>query len=32
VGDAFCAVFPTASDALEAALEIQRRLLSSEWE
>src|SRR5215216_3130788 len=32
VGDAFCAVFPTAPDALEAALEIQRRLLSSEWE
>jgi class 3 adenylate cyclase len=32
VGDAFCPVFPTASDALEAALEIQRRLLSSEWE
>ena len=25
-------VFPTAPDALEAALEIQRRLLSSEWE
>src|SRR5215213_264636 len=32
VGDAFCAVFPTALDALEAALDIQRRLLSSEWE
>src|ERR671921_2681608 len=32
VGDAFCAAFPTAPDALEAALEIQRRLLSSEWE
>src|SRR5919107_398708 len=32
VGDAFCATFPTAPDALEAALEIQRRLLSSEWE
>ena len=32
VGDAFCAVFPTAPDALEAALEIQRRLLTSEWE
>jgi predicted ATPase/class 3 adenylate cyclase/Tfp pilus assembly protein PilF len=32
VGDAFCAAFPTASDALEAALEAQRRLLSSEWE
>jgi predicted ATPase/class 3 adenylate cyclase/Tfp pilus assembly protein PilF len=32
VGDAFCATFPTAPDALEAALETQRRLLSSEWE
>src|SRR5215211_4500316 len=32
VGDAFCAVFPTAPDALEAALDVQRRLLSSEWE
>jgi class 3 adenylate cyclase len=32
VGDAFCAAFPTAPDALEAALETQRRLLSSEWE
>jgi predicted ATPase/class 3 adenylate cyclase/DNA-binding CsgD family transcriptional regulator len=32
VGDAFCAAFPTAPDALEAALEIQRRLISSEWE
>ena len=32
VGDAFCAAFLTAPDALEAALEIQRRLLSSEWE
>ena len=32
VGDAFCAAFPIALDALEAALEIQRRLLSSEWE
>jgi class 3 adenylate cyclase len=32
VGDAFCSVFPTALDALEAALEIQRRLLSLEWE
>ena len=31
-GDAFCATFPTAPDALEAALEIQRRLLSSQWE
>ena len=32
VGDAFCAAFLTATDALEAALESQRRLLSSEWE
>ena len=32
VGDAFCATFPIAPDALEAALEVQRRLLSSEWE
>jgi predicted ATPase/class 3 adenylate cyclase/Tfp pilus assembly protein PilF len=32
VGDAFCATFPTAPDALEVALEVQRRLLSSEWE
>jgi hypothetical protein len=32
VGDAFCFVFSTAPDALEAALEIQRKLLSSEWE
>jgi class 3 adenylate cyclase len=32
VGDAFCAAFSTATDALEAALESQRRLFSSEWE
>jgi predicted ATPase/class 3 adenylate cyclase len=32
VGDAFCCAFRTAPDALKAALEIQRRLLSSEWE
>src|SRR5687767_8801154 len=32
VGDAFCCAFPTAPAALEAALEIQRGLLSSEWE
>jgi len=32
VGDAFCCAFRTAPDALEATLEIQRRLLSSEWE
>jgi class 3 adenylate cyclase len=29
VGDAFCAAFPTAPDALEAALEAQHRLLST---
>jgi class 3 adenylate cyclase len=32
VGDAFCAAFPTVPDALEAALQAQRRLLSSQWE
>src|SRR5215210_4169228 len=32
VGDAFCAAFSTARDALEAALESQRRLFSCEWE
>jgi predicted ATPase/class 3 adenylate cyclase len=32
VGDAFCSAFLTAPDALEASLETQRRLLSSEWE
>jgi predicted ATPase len=32
IGDAFCCAFLTAPDALKAALEIQRRLLSSEWE
>jgi predicted ATPase/class 3 adenylate cyclase/Tfp pilus assembly protein PilF len=31
IGDAFCCAFPTAPDAFEAALEAQRRLLSSEW-
>src|SRR5918912_1233213 len=31
VGDAFCAVFPTAQDALEAALTSQRALFSEEW-
>jgi class 3 adenylate cyclase len=30
VGDAFCAAFLTAPDALKAALQTQRRLLSSE--
>ena len=32
VGDAFCATFSTATGALEAALESQRKLISSEWE
>jgi predicted ATPase/class 3 adenylate cyclase len=32
VGDAFCAAFPTATDALEAALQAQHKFLSSEWE
>ena len=32
VGDAFYCAFLTAPDALGAALETQRRLLSSEWE
>jgi predicted ATPase/class 3 adenylate cyclase len=32
VGDAFCCAFPTAPDALDAALETQRRLLTSEWQ
>src|SRR5215210_7446978 len=31
VGDAFCAAFPTAPDALEAALEAQRLLLKEQW-
>jgi predicted ATPase/class 3 adenylate cyclase len=31
VGDAFCAAFPTAPEALEAALEAQRTLLSEKW-
>ena len=31
VGDAFCAVFPTAPEALEAALAAQRTLLAQEW-
>jgi predicted ATPase/class 3 adenylate cyclase/DNA-binding CsgD family transcriptional regulator len=31
VGDAFCTVFPTAQDALEAALTAQRALFSEEW-
>jgi predicted ATPase/Tfp pilus assembly protein PilF len=32
VGDAFCCAFLTAPDALEAALETQRKLLTSEWQ
>src|SRR5687768_171723 len=32
VGDAFCCAFPTVPDVLEAVLDTQRRLLSSEWE
>src|SRR5215211_5946779 len=32
LGDAFCCAFPTAPDSLEAALEGQRTLLSSDWE
>jgi predicted ATPase/class 3 adenylate cyclase/Tfp pilus assembly protein PilF len=31
VGDAFCAAFPTAPDALEATLEVQRALFAEEW-
>src|SRR5215208_3037649 len=31
VGDAFCAAFPTALDALESALAAQRALSSEEW-
>jgi predicted ATPase/class 3 adenylate cyclase len=31
VGDAFCAAFPTAPDALETALEAQQRLLEEQW-
>jgi class 3 adenylate cyclase len=31
VGDAFCAAFPTASNALEAALSAQRALFAAEW-
>ena len=32
VGDAFCAAFPTATGALEAALAAQRALYAEEWE
>jgi class 3 adenylate cyclase len=31
VGDAFCAAFSTATDALTAALEAQRALFTEEW-
>src|SRR5919202_3714675 len=31
VGDAFCAAFPTASDALQAGLEAQRGLFEEQW-
>jgi class 3 adenylate cyclase len=31
VGDAFCAAFPTAPDALESTVEAQRRLLEEQW-
>src|SRR5436309_3740232 len=32
VGDAFCAAFQTAPDALEAALDSQRALRDADWE
>jgi class 3 adenylate cyclase len=32
VGDAFCVAFPTGPDALQCALDTQRRLLASPWE
>jgi hypothetical protein len=31
MGDAFCAAFSSASDALKAAIEIQRKISSHEW-
>jgi len=31
VGDAFCAAFPTASEALISAVEIQRQIKETEW-
>jgi class 3 adenylate cyclase len=31
VGNAFCCAFPTATDALEAALDAQRLLLKERW-
>jgi Adenylate and Guanylate cyclase catalytic domain len=32
VGDAFCCAFTTATDALDAALEVQRMLFDEEWQ
>jgi class 3 adenylate cyclase len=32
VGDAFCCAFWTATDALDAALEVQRTLFDEEWQ
>jgi class 3 adenylate cyclase len=32
IGDAFCAAFPTAGDALEAALRSQRELHAKDWD
>jgi class 3 adenylate cyclase len=32
VGDAFCCTFTTATEALDAALEIQRKLFDEEWQ
>jgi class 3 adenylate cyclase len=32
VGDAFCCAFTTATDALDAALEVQRTLFGEEWQ
>jgi WD40 repeat protein/class 3 adenylate cyclase len=32
VGDAFCAAFPTAPQALDAAIAAQRAILSADWE
>jgi class 3 adenylate cyclase len=32
VGDAFCCAFTTATEALDAALQIQRMLFGEEWQ
>jgi class 3 adenylate cyclase len=32
MGDACCAAFPTAPDALDAALDAQRALFAEQWE